>query len=164
MQTYLNLDDTVRPLLGCVNALRVPWTVLAGAASRLLSAAAEGAVDGVDARETGVTLAHLARVGQADGVAAADVTVGAAVAVETQTRRDVGYTVGSFRQQVTDGAGRAVDVVTGQGHADGSSWSVFALLIGLALPSLAGGCFWHADLADLFFADGSLGAFLTARA
>ena len=54
-----------------------------------LSSPAEGAALGVDAREAVLALAHGARVGQADGGAAADVAVGAAPAEEALARGHV---------------------------------------------------------------------------
>ena len=67
----------------------MPWLESGGSSLLTLSLAAERAVGRVDAVEAGLTLAHLARVGQTDRRALADVAVGAAPAEEALARRHV---------------------------------------------------------------------------
>ena len=158
-----SLDDCAGGPVGTRLAHAVFRAVLIAAALGLLSAPAQGAAGRVDAREAVLALAHLARVGQADGRPAADVAVGAAPAEEALAGGHVRHAVGPVGGVLALLAGRALDVGARLAAAHGAGGRVLAELALLALERFAGGRLGDAHLAHLHLAHLVNAALFAAR-
>lgn len=141
-------------------ALGVRWAIFPVTALFLVSPPAEGSIARIDAGQTILAFSDLARVGQTDGRAAADVAVGAAGTEEAFTGWHVWHTVGTVGSVVAYFSGRTADVGAAQWFADSAGGFVFAPLVVFALLSFTR--LWNAHLTVLYFTNFILSAFLGA--